>query len=217
LKTILNLGDVICKRIQSIAAVCALMVLGSTSGHGQEMYQVGDVVGNFSLTDRNTGRPVTLDDFDGKVVLLEWFAWWCPFCQAAAAEIEPNIVEFYENQAGNANGVPFMHVAINLQGGQEQQTQQFIDAFRLNTVLNDFDRALADRFQPFGQPIFAVINGVSNSSSHQKNELVFSNLGFGNLSAPIAQLRAAIDSVSPAAAAAPEMPTDQSGEQPNLR
>jgi len=205
LKIILNLGDVIRKRIQSFAAACALIVLGSTSGHGQEMYQVGDVVGNFSLTDRNSGRPVTLDDFDGKVVLLEWFAWWCPFCQAAAAEIEPNIVEFYENRAGNANGVPFMHVAINLQGGQEQQTQQFIDAFRLNTVLNDFDRALADRFQPFGQPIFAVINGVSNSPSHQKNELVFSNLGFGNLSAPVAQLRAAIDSVSPAAAAAPEI------------
>lgn len=178
-------------------------LLATPRAAAQARYAVGDAVANFTLTDRATGRPVSLTDFAGKVVLLEWFTWWCPYCQAAAAQIEPGIVRYYASRGGNAAGLPVLHVALNLQAGQETQTQQFVDAYRLGLVLNDFDRAVANRFQPGGQPIFAVINGVAGSASHRQWELVYSQLGYGSTQAPIANLQRAIDSVRAAAVAPP--------------
>ena len=165
------------------------------AARAQARYATGNTVANFTLTDRATGRPVQLTDFAGKVVLLEWFAWWCPFCQASASQIGPGIVQYYSSRGGNAAGFPVLHVSINLQGGQDTQTQQFVEAYRLGLVINDFDRALANRFQADGQPIFAVINGVTNSSSHRPWELVYSQLGYGSTQAPIAAMKSAIDSV----------------------
>ena len=173
----------------------------------QSRYNVGDTVANFTLTDRATGRPVNLTDFAGKVVLLEWFTWWCPYCQAAAGQIGPGIVRYYADRGGNAAGLPVLHVSLNLQSGQETQTQQFVTAYQLGLVVNDFNRALANRFQSGGQPIFAVINGVAGSPSNKQWELIYSQLGYGTTQAPITDLRRAIDTVrAPVAVTAPPTP-----------
>ncbi|MEO7598726.1 MAG: redoxin domain-containing protein [Opitutus sp.] len=171
------------------------------------LYRTGDTVQNFTLTDRATGREVTLEDFAGKIVFLEWFAWWCPFCQAAAPQVRQGIVDYYKERGGNPAGVPVLHVALNLQSGQETETQQFIDAYRVGQTLNDFDRTLANRFQSTGQPIFAIINGVAGSASHRQWELVFTQLGYGSTQAPITDFRQAIDSVKAAAVVTPPNPT----------
>ena len=183
--------------------VVLLALLAAPRAAAQSRYTVGQTVANFTLTDRATGRPVQLTDFAGKIVFLEWFAWWCPFCQAAAAQIEPGIVRAYAAKGGNPAGLPVLHVSLNLQPGQETQTQQFVTTYKLGQVLNDFDRALANRFQSGGQPIFAIINGVAGSTSHKQWELVFSQLGYGSTQAPLAAMQAAIDSVRAAAAVTP--------------
>lgn len=175
-------------------AFLLLVLLPVFTVHAQR-YQEGDVVDDFSIIDRATGNSVNLYDLEGKIIFLEWFAWWCPFCQAAASQVEPGIVDYYKSRGGNANGVEFVHVAINLQGSSETSTQAFIDAYNLGMVWNDFDRSIANRFQSGGQPIFAIINGVKGSPSHDQWELVYSRLGYGDLSAPIATFRAEIDSV----------------------
>ena len=41
-----------------------------------QTYNVGDTVGDFTLNEHGTGRAVRLSDFEGKIVFLEWFAWW---------------------------------------------------------------------------------------------------------------------------------------------
>ena len=52
-------------------------------------------------------------------------------------------------------------------------------------------------FQSSGQPIFAVINGVTNSPSHQPWQLLVNHLGFGDtqFSTELASFRAIIDTV----------------------
>lgn len=182
-----------------LAAVLALGFVGGTSARAQT-YDVADTVENFSLIDRATGEPVNLTDYEGKVVFLEWFAWWCPYCQAAAAQTGTGI------PASNSHGVPVAHVSVNLQGGEESDTQAFIDYYGLGQVLNDFDRSVANRFQTGGQPIFAVINGVSGSPSHGPWELVYSHLGYGELQTPIATFLAAINSVEAAVVDPPAPP-----------
>lgn len=171
-----------------------------------QLYQPGDIVENFTLTDRATGKPVSLHDFEGSIIFLEWFAHWCPFCQAAAARTVPDIDQYYHDLGGNPDGIPVVHLHLNLQGGQEAQTQAFIDFFHIGRVLNDFEAAVARRFQSGGQPIFAIINGVAASPSHKQWELLYSHLGYGNLNQPITTFRSVIDSVKAGAVTAPEPP-----------
>ena len=172
----------------------ALFLGGITTIQAQR-YQAGDIVENFTLINRETQAEVDLYDLEGKVIFLEWFAHWCTYCQAAAAEIRPGIVEYYQGRGGNSDGVPVMHVGLNLQGNAESSTQNFVDFYKLEFVLNDFNRAVANRFQTGGQPIFAIINGVANSASHEQWELIYSHLGYGDRSQPIDEFREVIDTV----------------------
>jgi len=202
---------------KSILLFFVLLTAFSKVNVSAQQYQAGDIVENFTLINRANGQEVSLYDMEGNVIFLEWFAHWCPFCQAAARDIGPGIVDYYNDLGATVNGVEVMHVSLNLQGGAESQTQGFVTFFGLQTVLNDFDRAVSNRFQPSNQPIFAIINGVANSPSHQQWELLYTELGYGSINAPIATFRAALESVQ-AATAPPEItthPTSKSLESGN--
>ena len=84
--------------MKRLATTLALFIISIPSVSMAQRYAEGDIVENFTLINRATGEPVSLYDFEGKVIFLEWFAYWCPFCQAAAAEIGPNLIEYYESR-----------------------------------------------------------------------------------------------------------------------
>jgi thiol-disulfide isomerase/thioredoxin len=184
--------------VRSIVALSfGLLLIPFQVAHAA-LYRAGDTVQNFSLVNRATGNPVQLTDFGGKIVVLDWFAWWCPFCQAAAPQLYTGIDEWYATRGGNPGGIPVVHVGVNLQPGQESQTQNFVTRAKLDLVLQDFNRAVAGRIAANGQPIFAIINGVTNSPSHKPWELLYSRLGYGETSFPVAEFRTAIDAVQAA-------------------
>jgi thiol-disulfide isomerase/thioredoxin len=177
-------------------------------------YRPGDVVENFSLVNRATRQPVQLKELEGKIIFLEWFAWWCPYCQASAPQVEAGIVEWYASRGGNPSGIPVVHVAVNLQPSQEAQTQNFINRAGFQFVLEDFNRALANRFQSGGQPIFAIINGVAGSPTHRPWELLAHQDGYGqrDFSESLLGFRAAIDAVkSPPPIVAPRVTRQPAG------
>ena len=190
-----------------------LVLVATVQLHAQGYYQTGDILEEFTLTERGTGKTVHLSDFEGKIVFLDWFAYWCPFCQAAAPSIESGIVQHYVN--GNRNGVPVMYVAVNLQGGAETQTQSYIDAYHIPYVTEDFNRDAANKFAPQVQPIFAIVNGVANSPSHEQWELVYSHVGYGNNTQPISEMQSAIDSVK--AGVEPTNPPEITTEPNDMR
>lgn len=162
---------------------------------GTSIYKVGNIVTNFTLINRADGNPVQLKDFEGKIVVLDWFAWWCPYCQAAAPQLLTGVDDWYATRKGNPAGIPVIHVGVNLQPGQEPQTQNFVNRAQFPLVLEDFNRTVANRFASGGQPIFAIINGVTNSPNHKPWELLYSRLGYGETVFPVASFRAAIDGV----------------------
>lgn len=182
-------------------------------------YQVGQTVTNFSFAARRqftrhdgtvvpAGATVRLADFAGRIVFLEWFAVWCPYCVAAAPQVDTGIVDWYAARGGNPFGVPVLHIAVNQESASfyQAQTESFITQQGFSPVVNDYGPGLGTNrvrflFQNSGQPIFVVINGVTNSPSHQPWQLLVNHLGYGDtdFNQELANFRALIDTVQPPA------------------
>ena len=149
------------------------------------------------------GARVYIRDFAGRVVFLEWFAVWCPYCVAAAPQVKTGIGDWYQSRGGNPYGVPVLHIAVNQEASSFYQasTANFINQQGFSPVVNDYDGAIINpvrfQFQSGGQPIFVVINGVTNSPSHQPWQLLVNNLGYGqtDFNQTLANFRAIIDTV----------------------
>jgi hypothetical protein len=71
-------GVVRVRGTQILIRVALFSLLAWTSGPlaQAQRYQPGDVVEDFTLINRATGNPIRLSDYAGKIVFLEWFAWW---------------------------------------------------------------------------------------------------------------------------------------------
>src|SRR5262249_38877758 len=177
-------------------------------------YVVGDVVTNFTLVARRpftrpdgalvpAGASVHLSDFAGRIVFLEWFAVWCPYCVAAAPQVETGIVDWYAARGGNPHGLPVLHIAVNQEprAVYQSQTDSFITQQGLGITVNDYDAISTNNvrfmFQSTGQPIFVVINGVTNSPTHRPWQLLVNHLGYGqtDFNQELANFRAIIDTV----------------------
>lgn len=211
------------KRWTRMLLLTLSLTQGIESAHAAT-YRVGDIVTNFTFAARRQftrpdgtivppGGAVRLSDFAGRIVFLEWFAVWCPFCVAAAPQVDVGITDWYANRGGNSYGVPVIHVAVNQEPRSIYQTDTdtFITQQGFGITVNDYGAGLGTnrvRFmlQASGQPTFAVINGVTNSPSHQPWQLLVNHLGFGDtqFSAELASFRAIIDAVQ-APVPAPEL------------
>src|SRR6516225_3634002 len=181
-------------------------------------YQLGDTVTNFAFVARRqftrpdgtvvpAGSRVAIQDFAGTIVFLEWFAVWCPYCVAAAPQVEAGIVAHYATLGGNPHGVPVTHIAVNQEPRSfyQAQTDSFIDQQGFRIVVNDYDNTSVDPvkalFNPVGQPVFVVINCLTNSPSHLSWQVLVNYLGYGqtDFNQTLANFRAVIDTVqSPA-------------------
>jgi len=53
-------------------------------------FKVGDQVWDFELQNME-GRNVKLSDYKDKVILLVFFATWCPYCSAEALYLEKEV------------------------------------------------------------------------------------------------------------------------------
>jgi len=69
-------------------------------------YELGDTVNDFTLLDLD-GNSVSLYDFEGDVILLNFFATWCPPCNEESPILETNFWQQYQDQG-------FTVLAVNL-------------------------------------------------------------------------------------------------------
>lgn len=187
-----------------------------------QMLRVGDVAPDFSFTARKpfvrpdgvqvpAGASVRLSDFAGSIVFLEWFAVWCPFCIAAVPQVEEGVVRHYSGRAGNPQGVPVVHIAVNQESRSffQAQTDSFVQQSGFGITLNDYDSTGTNKvrflFQSTGQPIFVAINGLTNSVSHKPWEVLVNHLGYGerDFLQELASFRNSLDSVKPASISIP--------------
>ena len=157
-------------------------------------------------TTAAAGARVYLRDFAGRIVFLEWFAVWCPYCVAAAPQVSNNIVSYYNARGGNRYGLPVLHIAVNQESSPSYQpsTDNFVTQQGFNPVVNDYDSTSVNTvrflFQDGGQPTFVIINGVTNSPSHQPWQILVDEQRYGqtDFAQTLAGYRAIIDTVQAA-------------------
>jgi peroxiredoxin len=78
---------------------------------------------NFRLTDLN-GKTISLSDYKGKVLFLNFWATWCPPCRA---EI-PDFIEAYAEQ--KANGLEIVGISLDTKG--KETVVSFVEKYRIN-------------------------------------------------------------------------------------
>lgn len=80
-----------------VIVLTALVVLNSAVySEVQAAYEIGDTVDDFTLLDLD-GNAVSLYDFQGDVILLNFFATWCPPCNDEAPILEDNFWQKYRD------------------------------------------------------------------------------------------------------------------------
>jgi len=78
---------------------------------------------DFTLPQLN-GKSLTLSDFKGKVIILNFWATWCPPCRM---EI-PDFVELFEKYKDEG----LVIIGVSLDGGDSRSVKQFSEKYKIN-------------------------------------------------------------------------------------
>ena len=160
----------------SLVAIAIALGVGLTSARAQ-ITPVGGIARDFTITNHLTGQPLRLYDYQGKIILLEFWAYWCWSCQKAAEDVEPGIARYYRTNGGNDYGVPVQVISISLDPSDPAQVNNFIQTYGLELVGDDNGEAWS-QFGVDGIPQLTVINGTTNSPYYQPWEVVHSRSGY---------------------------------------
>ena len=104
----------------AIGALTIALVFAIYIGMHERIVVAGDSAPGFTLTADN-GRTVSVPDFGGKVLVLNFWATWCPPCVAET----PSLSSFAAQYAGR--GVVVLAVSVDR---DEKAYRRFLDKFK---------------------------------------------------------------------------------------
>ena len=155
------------------------------------------VAPNFTITNHITGKPLTLYDYQGSVIVLDFWAYWCGPCNSASADIEPNVAKYYANAGGNPYGVPVTVISISIDMSDPAGENAFIQDYGLQLVGDDPNGVAFGTYDVGYIPQFVVINGLTNSANTGAWKILFNQDGYATNST-VPQIKSAINSVQAA-------------------
>ncbi|QSO46406.1 TlpA family protein disulfide reductase [Alicyclobacillus mengziensis] len=141
-----------------VAILMAIVLTASpkvSAGSSNSRPYPGYIAPAFTLSELASGTPVSLSEFQGKPIFINFWASWCPPCQAET----PDIVKAYQ-QYGNQ--VTF--ISINLTSGDSiAGVHQFVKRYGIKyPVLLDKNAAASTAYNVLAIPtsLFVNRNGV---------------------------------------------------------
>lgn len=141
-------------RTWRLAAILLFLVMGvAACGESQaaalQGVNMGNRARNFTL-ETVDGDHVSLKDFEGKVVLINFWATWCPPCRA---EI-PDIQATYEARRGDG----FVVLGVNVEESRAT-VQQFMGEFEMTyPVLLDEGGKVLQMYRANGLPMSVIVD-----------------------------------------------------------
>lgn len=172
---------------RSAAMLIATGALFSTS---QAAVTVGSTAPDFTVRNHATGQPLRLYNYAGCIIVLDFWAYWCGPCQSAAADMEPNIVQYYRNNGGNRWGAPVQVISISVDLSDPASANSFIQTYGLQLVGDD-NSGTYSRYGDGYIPYMVVINGATNSTNYGSWQVLHSQAGYDRTA-----IKTAIDSVA---------------------
>ena len=128
-----------------------ILVAGLAGGCTKEEKAAGvnDVAPAFSLPDL-TGRSVSLASLKGHVVLLEFWATWCPPCREAAPGIEKIYTEYL--------GKGVMVLGISLDSDDRDAVETYVREFGITYPVLMGTEEVAQQYLVRTIPIFILVD-----------------------------------------------------------
>lgn len=140
---------------------------------------VGGIAQDFTIKDHFTQADLKLSDFEGKVLVMDFFAWWCGPCKTSSPVLVEDVEKYFEGNGGNEHGVPVEVLGMNIESSLPQNTQEFVDTAGMAKVADDTSFTAFNQFTVnFAIPLFVVINCVEGSTSHDQWEVLHVSEGF---------------------------------------
>lgn len=134
------------RRASLLIAVFTLALAGCYSS--SHPAGIGRVAPNFTIQDAD--RKITLSDLHGKVVVLNFWATWCPPC----VEEMPSLVQM--QQRLKDKGVEVLAVSVDV---DEAKYYKFLKDYRVDLLtVRDPDHKSSDLYESFKFPETYVID-----------------------------------------------------------
>ncbi len=137
-----------------LLVIAAVAVVLLSQKRKFEPVHAGKEAIEFTLPDLE-GRPVSLSDFRGKVVFLNFWATWCKPCE----DEMPSMQVLYESLKDQ----PFEIVAVSIDSEGPEVVRKFVEKYGLTfTILHDRKGRIKDAYKTTGVPETFIIdqNGI---------------------------------------------------------
>jgi len=146
----------------------------SAEKSGETGVNVGDVPPAFVLPNLD-GEDVSLDDFEGKVVVLDLWATWCPPCR----EEIPFLIELYDEFEEQGLEI----VGVGLDQGGATDLAPFVDSYGIDYTIVVGNRSVSEAYKVSGIPTTLIIG--------RDGRIAAKHVGFSNELRP--EMRAEIE------------------------
>jgi peroxiredoxin len=134
------------KKILMASVIAAALLAGCTD---RKAPAGGSMASDFTLQDLN-GKSVRLSDMKGKVVLLEFWATWCPPCRASIPGLE-KIHQTYKDKG-------LVVLAVSMDEGGWDSVKAFAKQYGITYTVLKGDDDVATKYQVRSIPMMLVLD-----------------------------------------------------------
>ncbi|MGC1453923.1 MAG: TlpA disulfide reductase family protein [Nitrospirota bacterium] len=129
-----------------VLSIIAMALLAGCTDRGARL---DSMAADFSLQDMS-GKTVKLSDYKGKVVLLEFWATWCPPCRASVPGLE-KLHKAYKDKG-------LVLLAVSMDEGGWDEVRSFIKESGITYTILKGTEDVAKKYQVRSIPLMLVLD-----------------------------------------------------------